>query len=168
MEAAAFFLGVIAFLAALAAVKIGCVGIALWHHLAAPRRTARIAGLYVDRPKRCLLVGLINLLVLAFLTLVLLNTVPLRLIGLLLLALLIALATLAYGPAYHLAARRLLPGADEPLTCRDLLHGALAAEAAYLAPAIGQALSLATLVRGAGAVILAHLGGGGREEEQTP
>jgi len=157
MNGVGFFLGVVAVLSALLAVKIGFIGMALWYHLAYPDASKRMLVNYTERPRRCVLVGVLNLAVGIFIMLILLNAPPLRLLGVLIFVCLVSIAVIGYGPAYRVMGARLASEDESKPDWKVLLIGGVASEAAFLAPFAGQLLSFVTLLRGFGAVVLTML-----------
>jgi len=100
----------------------------------------------------------VNALAVLFLCAVLFGTQlePLGLLGLALLLSLAALAMVGYSLSYHDLGRQLR---DERAwtPARTILLGGIAAEAAFMAPVIGQVFSIGVLFRGLGAVVSAML-----------
>ena len=139
-------------------LKVGFIGMAVWFEVSYPQASKRMAGLYRDNGKKCILVGLVNLVAGIALVLLLLATKVLGLLGLLLFAVLVALCTIGYAVAYlNLGLRLGMNGADTS-PARAIIKGGVAAESAFMVPILGQLLSLGMLLRGLGAVALEILG----------
>ncbi len=145
-------LGLIGMLLFLIAIKAGTVGAATWLHATYPETARRVQRVYTERPWRCYIAGMLNAILGGLLAAGLLNLPPLALLGLALAGLLVTGAILGYAPYYAQLGERLTEGGKDPLS--SLLWGALAAEALFMAPVLGQVLSLATAVRGLGAWVL--------------
>jgi len=142
-------------LAALILVKLGSILTALWFDSRYPEVSDTMLRTYRDKPMKCLLVGLVNVVVGLILALILLNTKVLALFGLALLLLLYVMGFVGYATGYRSAGTTIpLPSSWETRT-GALMAGGLVAEGAFLVPILGQLLSLATLLRGFGAVTLA-------------
>jgi hypothetical protein len=161
MEGITRALAILALLALWFVVKIGCIGAAYWFEMTYPATAQRIFDIYRERPRKCFLVGIVNLALGLFIVAVLLGTEVLALLGLLLFAAIVAIAVLAYLPAYRNMAERMdSANAAPPISpSARILQSAVAAEAVFMAPALGQALSAGSLIRGFGAVLLAWLTG---------
>lgn len=150
-------LGFIAVLLACCAIKAGCVAMSIWLDKAAPAFAARALHAYQARGLRSFLLGAVNGIALLILFGAMANGMAVfKLIGLLILFTLIAAAMTGYMIAYHDIGRRLRGERDWSST-RTILIGGLTAEAAFLAPVIGQIFSIGVLFRGLGAVISALL-----------
>jgi hypothetical protein len=142
-------------LTAVILVKLGSILAALWFDSRYPETSDTMLRLYRNKPLQCILVGLVNIIVGVILAIILLSTKVLALFGI---ALLLALAVMAYV-GYFVGYRS--AGATIPLPqtwdtrAGALILGGLVAEGSFLVPILGQLLSLATKLRGFGAVTLA-------------
>ena len=148
---------ILALLSVLLAVKLGYIGAALWLHTGFPEAAARMRTAYRNSGRRCFVVGLINLSILIFITLVMLNHEPVALLGLILAGVVVSLTVVGYSLAYAEWGDRIAGNGDIPPWKRVLLGG-VASEMVFLAPVLGQVLSLGVWCRGFGAVMLT-LGG---------
>jgi hypothetical protein len=140
------------------AAKTGCVAMAIWMHAAVPDFISRALMAYNTRAKRCFALGVVNALVVVFLCAVLFGSEiePLGLVGLALLLTLAAFSMIGYSLSYHELGRYLREErAWSP--ARTIVLGGIAAEAAFMAPVIGQVFSVGVLFRGLGAVVSALL-----------
>jgi len=148
-------LAVLVILSALALIKLASLAAAFWFDTRFPELSDAVLRAYQGRTARCYLVGVVNLVLGVLLALVLLNIPILALFGLVLLLVLYALGFIAYVATYrHLgSAIPLSPSWDT--RGGALLAGALMAEGAFLIPLLGQIVSIASLLRGFGAVMLA-------------
>jgi MFS family permease len=121
-----------------------------------PAMSARIQSAYVERPRRCVLLGAVNLVAWVLVAILLFQTQVLALFGLVITAFIVGGAVLAYAPAYRGVAER-LPGHEERGPIRGFVLGWLLIESAFLVPFIGWLASAAVLIRGFGAVVTALL-----------
>jgi len=149
------FLGVLALLAVWVVLKIGFVGLAVFVDATRPELSARMLHVYRTPGKRPFIVGVLNVVGGGFLILLLLSTGVLGILGLLCLACLVTLAVIGYGAAYHSLGLRVAPVAAKESRTKAIVLGGLVAESAFFVPLVGQVLSLATLFRGLGSVVLA-------------
>ncbi len=149
-----FFLVLTCALAALIALKIGFVGMAALCDLTWPRASQRTLDIYRARPFRCFWVGSVNAILGPLVALLLISTKVLAPFGLLLMLGLISLVVAGYGIGYHEIGLRLASSEREEHGPKTILQGGLLAEAAFLAPVLGQAFSLYILFRGLGAAII--------------
>jgi len=146
---------ILAALAAVILVKLGSILAALWFDSRYPEMSDTVLRTYRNDPARCILVGLVNIIVGVILALILLSTEVLALFGI---ALLLALCVIAYV-GYFIGYRSV--GATIPMPqnwdtrAGALILGGLVAEGSFLVPILGQLLSLVTKLRGFGAVTLA-------------
>ena len=147
----------IALLSLLLAAKTGFVGAAIWFDRCYPALSGRMLKTYQTRSRRCFFVGLINVLGGMFLVVILLQLGPLALLGLALGIALIAFAVIGYGVAYHDLGLRFTDGGRFSSETVCILRGGLVAETTFMAPILGQILSLIYLFRGSGAVTLTLL-----------
>jgi hypothetical protein len=142
-------------LATLVLVKLGSVLAALWFDSRYPELSDAMLRTYRNRPMRCLLVGLVNIIFGVILAFILLSTKVLALFGIALLLALTILAYVGYFIGYRSAGVTIpLPQAGDT-RAGALMLGGLVAEGAFLVPILGQLLSLVTKLRGFGAVTLA-------------
>jgi len=147
----------IALLSLLIAAKTGFVGAAIWFDRSYPALSGRMLKSYQTRSRRCFFLGFINVFGGVFLVLLLLNAGPWALLGIALGIALIGLAVLGYGIAYHELGLRLTDSDRFPSETACILRGGLVAETAFMAPVLGQILSLSCLFRGLGAVAMTLL-----------
>ncbi|MCL4691582.1 MAG: hypothetical protein KJ060_03620 [Candidatus Hydrogenedentes bacterium] len=142
-------------LTVLIAVKLGSILAALWFDSRYPELSDAMLHVYRNDPMRCVIVGLFNIVAGVILAIILLSTEVLALFGIALMLALIVFAYLGYAVGYRSA------GVTIPLPARwdnrpgALILGGLVIEGAFFVPILGQLLSLATKVRGFGAVTLA-------------
>ena len=154
----------IALLSLLLAVKTGFVGAAIWFDRCYPTLSGRMLKTYQTRSRRCFFVGLINVFGGVFLVVLLLQLGPLALLGLALGICLIGLAVIGYGVAYHELGLHFTDTDSFPSETVCILRGGLVAETTFMAPILGQILSLSYLFRGLGAVTLTLLSRGPRTQ----
>lgn len=155
MEPANRALVVVALLLVLLVTKAGSIAVAIWVDSTWPAFAARIQRAYAKRARRCVIVGFVNGMTALLIALAFLNMKGLELLGLVLLGCLVCAAILGYGAAYFHLGRRLVTSPDLAPGWKLLLVGGLAAEAAFMAPVIGQAFSVGVFFRGIGAVLRA-------------
>jgi hypothetical protein len=148
-------LGLLALLALALAVKAGFVAAAVWFDSTFPQAARRMLTAYQERGKRCFLVGLVNAVVVLILVPILIRTEILALLGLLLFGCLVVFIVVGYGIGYRDWGQRLEAASDSRI--RQIVLGGLVAECAFLAPILGQLLSLGMLFKGLGAVVIALL-----------
>ena len=151
-------LGILAGILACSVIKAGCVAFGIWCNAAAPNFIARALATYQQRGKWSFVLGVVNAaaLFLMFVILANLKIKVLGMLGVLLLAALICLALTGCSLAYHDLGQR-IRGENNWSSARTILLGGITAEAAFLAPVIGQLFSIAVLFRGLGAVVSALL-----------
>ena len=148
-------IGAIALIVVLVALKAGTIGMAMWLHATYADRMGRIGELYRARATECFIVGLINTVVLFFIGLLLIGTKVLSLLGLMVWGVVIVMAVFGYSAAYRHVGERVF--GPSTTAARTVLLGGITAEAAFLAPLIGQLFSIGVLLRGIGAVVLTVL-----------
>jgi len=148
-------LGLLALTAIGIAVKVGFVAAAVWFDAAYPQARQRMLTAYQGRAKRCFLVGLVNALVVLILVPILIRTEILALLGLLLFGCLVVCIVIGYGIGYHDWGLRLQARTGSRI--QPVVMGGVVAECTFLAPILGQLLSLGMLFRGLGAVVIALL-----------
>ncbi|GMV94600.1 MAG: hypothetical protein AMXMBFR82_43780 [Candidatus Hydrogenedentota bacterium] len=142
-------------LTVLIVLKLGSILAALWFDSRYPELSDAMLHTYRNDPMRCVLVGFVNIVAGVILAIILLSTEVLALFGIALMLALIVFAYLGYAVGYRSA------GVTIPLPARwdnrpgALMLGGLVIEGAFFVPILGQLLSLATKVRGFGAVTLA-------------
>ncbi len=153
---------------ALAAVKAGFIGMAVWFHVAFPRAAGRTLQMYQTRGAKCFWVGMINTVVGLFLALSMIASGALALIGLLLIAALLVLASMGYAAAYQSLGLRAAPSTVSQSQTRTVLWGGIVAELAFLVPVLGQILSLGVLFRGVGAAVLVLIAWRRNSRESAP
>lgn len=154
MQSANLALAIIAFLCVILALKIAHIGFSVFVSYRWPHFCERVYSIYVERPMRCRIVGLVNALILPLLALLLMSTEILALPGLMVFAFAFALVAIGRPAAYRDMGERLIPNESE---LRRLLVGGFVSEGAFLMPIIGQLLAVAVLVRALGACIIAIL-----------
>lgn len=157
-------LSFIVFIAFALLIKVGFVGMATWFSLASPRAAERIHAHYSSRPRRCLLVGAVNIIVTGFVIIACVNIPALAWLGFLLLAGLLVISVLGYGPAYQELGQRIPGGGGAFLV--PTLRGGILAECAFITPIAGQLLSVYIWIRGVGAVVLTLLNRAGRSSDE--
>ncbi|MBI4556276.1 MAG: hypothetical protein HY706_01715 [Candidatus Hydrogenedentes bacterium] len=150
-------LALVALLALGLAVKTGFVGMSMWLNLAFPDFIQRALNGYRTRPRRSFFLGTVNGVALVFLGLILFATKVLGLLGLLVWAGLVALIVAAFSVGYCDLGLRLQGRTSAQVGATTLLIGGAAAEAAFLAPVLGQVFALIVMLRGLGAVVSALL-----------
>lgn len=158
-DAASTFLALMASLLGLMLLKVGFVGMAILFDLRWPNASERMLDAYQTRARRCTVIGAVNAFACTIVFLILASTnnpVPIFL-AILLLLFVGALVVFGYGIAYLDLGLRLSPDAAQRTRTQNILLGGIAAESAFLMPALGQLLSLATLLRGLGAVAITLL-----------
>ena len=139
------------------AKKAGLVGAAVWFEVTYPVMNARILRLSLQRPWKCGLLGLLNLVIGAILVLVLLATRIFGLVGIALAVCIGALALMGFAGAYLGLGRRLAGDEGTGSGPRAVLLGGITAEAAFMLPVVGQVAAVLVLLRGFGAACLALL-----------
>jgi hypothetical protein len=150
---------VIAILALALCARLGVVGMALLFQTTRPGAAERTADIYETKSKRCVLIGLVNLVGGLLLAGILANIPLLRLFGVVLFLALVTLSVLGYHAAYRSVGKRLGEPEAPPAPVRDTVLGALVLEGAFLVPLIGQLLCLYVLLRGLGAIVIALISG---------
>lgn len=150
-------LAIIALLCTGLALKVGFVGMAVWLNLTFPNFMQRAFDAYQTRVRRCVLLGTLNFIAIIVVGLILLKTKVLGLVGLVVLAMLMSMIVAGYAVAYRDIGMRLGESSASKSNARLVLLGGIAAEAAFLAPILGQVFSLAVLFRGLGAVVISVL-----------
>ena len=136
--------------------RFAALALIVWFEAYYPDAADRMHAVYTDRGRRCVWLGLFNLVAWIFVAVLLISTKVLALFGLALFACLMCAAIIGFAPAYRELGQRLDGGADRSRT-RNLFYGFVCLEAAFLTPFIGQLLAFGVLVRGLGAVIVALL-----------
>ncbi|MBI2425399.1 MAG: hypothetical protein HYV27_21415 [Candidatus Hydrogenedentes bacterium] len=141
------------------AYKAATIALAIWYELAYPGFCARVHGLYTARKRLSLVVGLVNSIFFFIIVGVLFSVEGggLAIPGFTVIGIYAALSVAAYGAAYRDLGQRLDAGELEFAPVRALIRGGILVEIAFLVPLYGQAMSLYTLFRGLGAVIIALL-----------
>lgn len=162
MEPARFALIVIMLMTAWTFAKIGLIGFAMYWTAAAPKYTARVHEAYTQRKTRCLIVGVVNLILLPFLSVLLISTQVLALPGLLVFAGTIALIAIGLGAHYREVGRRLF--GDTYSLAGTVMRGGAVAEASFYVPLAGQILMAVIAARGLGAVVITLLSRSARVE----
>ncbi len=165
---AAVSLGVLAILGLLAIRKVGFVGMAIWIEATYPQAIAQMTELYRTKGRKCVLVGLVDLLAGLLLVLVLLNAKVLGILGILLFLALCYLVIMGAATAYLNLGLRLSANGAYTTQTKAMLKGGIAAECAFLVPILGQLLALGMLLRGTGAVGLTLLSRARRRQAQMP
>ncbi|MCC6698965.1 MAG: hypothetical protein IT365_25305 [Candidatus Hydrogenedentes bacterium] len=162
-----FCLAIFTILAVLAITKLASLAAALWLDGRFPEISDAMLRAFHERPGHCYLVGVVNLVVGLLIVLILLVSKIFALFGLILLVSIFVLGFAAYFVTYREVGRfaQLRPGWDT--RTGSLVTGALVAEAAFLVPVLGQVLSVASLLRGFGAVT-STLVSRRRRDKQTP
>ncbi len=145
---------ILALLALLLAAKAGRTGFCLWLGATYPAATQRIAEAYETRGRRCVIVGLCNLLGGLLLAALLFATEILGLAGIFILLALLVLILHGYAAAYLNLGRRLTLDNQSFSNSRTMLLGGLAGEAAFLFPILGTLLEIGIGLRGLGAAAL--------------
>ncbi len=157
-------IGLLALAVLVLAVKAGFVAMALWYATTCPRSADRMLQFYQTQGRRCIVLGIVNLVVVLILISVLVATHILGILGILLFIALLAFVVAGYGAAYRSLGVRIRPESD---AVQAVLRGGIAAECAFLMPVLGQLLSLGMLLRGLGAAVLTALSAR-KPEEQPP
>ncbi len=149
-------LQLIALIIVVVVFRFAALALIVWYEAYYPDAAARIRTVYTDQGRRCVLLGLFNLVAWTFVAMLLISTKVLSLFGLALFAVLMGAGLIGFAPAYRELGQRLDGAADRSRT-RNLLYGFLCLEAAFIIPFVGQLLAFGVLVRGLGAVITAML-----------
>lgn len=139
----------------------------LWFEAYYPNAATQIRETYVDRGRRCVLLGLFNLTAWILVALLLASTNVLALLGLALLMALGAAAIIGFAPAYHELGQQ-FEGSEHRSPIRSLVYGFACLEAIFLLPFIGQAMAFGVLVRGLGAVISTMLAMRRKDKQVDP
>jgi len=155
-------LGLIVVLILWVAFRFASLALVMWFDAYYPDLASRIHATYTDRGRRCVLIGLFNLLAWPLVAALLISTQVLALFGLAVLTCLIGAAIIGYAPAYRELGDRLDGGSDR-MRNRNLIRGFICLEAAFMTPLIGQAMAFGVLVRGLGAVVTTMLSSRRRE-----
>jgi hypothetical protein len=146
--------------------RFASLALVMWFEVYYPNAADRIHAAYTDRGRRCVFVGLFNLLVWALVAILLVETQALALLGFAVLAALIAASVIGFAPAYRELGQRIDTG-DNQSRDRNLIYGFLCLEAAFITPFAGQALAFGVLVRSLGAFITTILAMR-RDDSQAP
>ncbi len=152
-------LAVLAILALALCIRLGVVGMALLFQATRPEAAERTARVYESKSKRCVLIGLVNLVGGLLLSGILVNIPKLWLFGVVLFLALVTFSILGFHAAYRNVGQRLREPEAPPAPIRDTIMGALVLEGAFLVPLIGQLLCLYVMLRGLGAVVIALISG---------
>lgn len=136
--------------------RFAALALIVWYEAYYSDAADRIRTVYTNQGRRCVLLGLFNLVAWTFVAMLLISTKVLALFGLALFACLIGAALISFAPAYRELGERLDGAADRSRT-RNLFYGFLCLEAAFMTPFVGQLLAFGVLVRGLGAVVTAML-----------
>ncbi len=141
------------------AIKIGFVGMSILIQHAMPEFIERASEHYRKKPRRWVLfLGLLNGVAIPFISILLIGTNVLALPGILLLLVYLWLALLSYTVVYREIGLNLFEDLGLNRDLKLTLYGGMLAEAAFLAPVLGQLYSIALFIRSLGAVTLAILG----------
>ncbi|MCC6486359.1 MAG: hypothetical protein IT364_02575 [Candidatus Hydrogenedentes bacterium] len=161
-----FCLAIFTILVVLAVTKLASLAAALWLDGRFPEMSDAMLQAFLESRGRCILAGAVNLLFGIPIALALLQIRPLALFGLILLVSIYVLGFVAYVVTYRAVGRiaQFHPAWDT--RTGSLVSGAIVAEAAFLVPVLGQLLSIASLVRGFGAVTTTLVSR--RRRNQTP
>ena len=157
---------IFAALAVLAVVKLASLAAALWLDGRFPELSDAMLHAFHERSKNCYFVGAVNLAFGLFIVLILIVSKIFALFGLILLVSIYVLGFAGYVVTYREVGRvaQFRPAWDT--RTGSLISGALVAETAFLVPVLGQLLSIASLIRGFGAVTLTLVSR--RRRNQTP
>lgn len=152
-------LAILLCLSLLIAIKVGFVGMSILIQHAKPEFIERASEHYRKKPRwRVIFVGLVNGVAIPLVSVLLISTQVLTLFGLLLLVAYLWLALLGYTVVYRDIGSRLFGDLEGNRELKITLYGGILAEAAFLAPVLGQLYSIALFIRSLGAVTLAILG----------
>lgn len=135
-------------------VKVGFVGCAVGLAVTHPKLVPELQQAYSKQRSRCYIFGIVNGLLLSVIGLILLSTQALALLGLLVFTALLMAAIAGYTAGYADLGERICGMRNPYSRIRVVMAGGILAECAFLAPLVGQALSLMMLLRGLGALTI--------------
>ena len=154
MEAANLALSIMALFLVLAVFKAGRIAAAIWFGVTFPNAGRKVLHAHTANPGKCMLLGMGGSVLALLVVAILLKTKLLGWLGLLVLLCFVCVCVLAYAPTYYRYGKRLETGGARSVV-GTVFRGGLLAESLFLAPVLGQVLSLLALFRGLGAVYYA-------------